>query len=214
MPLKLHFEDRDSTEWAIWETTEPEGFFMQDMPLFPEEKEEIDGLNERKRYEWLASRHLLHHMSGRDMRGACLKDEFGKPYLKDSSHHISLSHSRDMVAVMASPSSCGIDIQYRVDKIYRIADKFINEPEKAMISKLSDPITSLHIIWGAKESLYKAYGRKKLDFRTNMHIQPFDPHQTAGHTTGVISTEHFRAQYDIHFRILTDLVLVYAIQHD
>lgn len=212
MPLRIHWEEDTGTQWAVWETTEPESFFMENMNLYPGETEEIRSLNDHKRFEWLASRHLLHLMSGRDIRGACLKDEFGKPYLEGSSYHISISHSRDMVAVMASPHNCGVDIQYKVEKIYRIADKFVSADEKASSVPEKDPVTALHVLWGAKEALYKAYGKKKLEFKTQILVDPFDATQLFGQTRGKVLTDDFSGEYDIHFRILNDLVLVYAIE--
>src|SRR5690606_19492789 len=88
MPLKLHYQDQDTNEYAIWQATEPAMYFRNQLQLHPAETEQLQSLNDRKQYEWLASRHLLHILSGRDIRGACLKDEFGKPYLQDSTHHI------------------------------------------------------------------------------------------------------------------------------
>ena len=211
MPLKTHWEDETGTEWAVWQTTESEEFFTSALILHEKEDKELEGLNDRKRYEWLSSRHLLHLMSGRKVRGACLKDEYGKPYLLDSDYHISLSHSRDMVAAIASPKVCGIDIQYKVDKIYRIKDRFVSDREKATCFSDLDENTVLHVLWGAKESMYKGYGKKRLDFRSHMHVEPFDIVAGYGQTTGKVMTPETEQYYDIRFRILQNLVIVYAI---
>ena len=210
MPLKIHWEEQEGTQWALWQATEPLSFFREKVILFPEEEAEIKDLNDRKAFEWFSSRHLLHLISGRIDRGACLKDPFGKPYLQDSDHYISISHSRDMVAVMASPKACGIDIQYKVEKIYRIAGKFCSPREKEFCDRYSDPMIALHILWGAKESLYKAYGKRMLDFRTQIQIDPWATDQQFGQTTGTVILEDAALKYDINFRILADLILVYA----
>lgn len=210
MPLKIHWEEQEGTQWALWQATESISFFREKVRLFPEEEVEIKGLNERKAFEWFSSRHLLHLLSGRIDRGACLKDPFGKPYLQDSDHYISISHSRDMVAVMASPGACGIDIQYKVEKIYRIAGKFCSPREKAFCDQYADPLIAFHILWGAKEALYKAYGKKMLDFRSQIQIDPWSTDQLFGQTTGTVILEGATLKYDINFRILDDLILVYA----
>lgn len=206
-----HWEDGSGTEWAVWQTTETEEFFRSALTLHEEEMREIDVLNDRKKYEWLSSRYLLHMLSGREIRGACLKDEYGKPYLTNSDYFISLSHSRDMVAAIASPQVCGIDIQYKVDKIYRIKDRFVSDREKETCFNGQDENTVLHVLWGAKESMYKGYGKKGLDFRSQMQVEAFDITNGYGKTTGKVTTGETEQYYDLRFRILQDLVIVYAI---
>lgn len=213
MPLKLHYQDQDTNEYAIWQATEPAMYFRNQLQLHPAETEQLQSLNDHKQYEWLASRHLLHILSGRDIRGACLKDEFGKPYLQDSTHHISISHSRDMVAVIASPQACGIDIQYRVEKITRIALRFANDTEIQQTQYHSDPVIGLHILWGAKEALYKAYGRKKLDFKTQIKIDLPKDYAHNIQTSGSVIIDNTKLNFDVFYRILGELVLVYAIQN-
>ena len=96
---------------------------MEKLELFPKELELIETIKGHRKLEWLASRWLLHLMSGRQIRGACLKDEFGKPYLVNSFYDISISHSRELVSVLAAPQAVGIDIQKIVGKIDSIAHK-------------------------------------------------------------------------------------------
>jgi len=122
MPLLLHQDIAERGEIGLWEINEDLDFFQDHMQLYPAEEKEIESLSDRKKIEWLASRFLLHIMSGRSIRGACLKDEYGKPYLSGSRFHISMSHSRNMAAVIASPTRLGIDIQNHVEKIARIQD--------------------------------------------------------------------------------------------
>ena len=100
---------------------------------------------------------------------ACLKDGYGKPHLSNSPFSISFSHSDDLVAVAMSRHLVGIDIQHEVEKITRIKHKFVNEDETPQEGQ--SEIDHLHKVWGAKESAFKAYGRKQVDFLKNMHFQ-------------------------------------------
>lgn len=165
----------------------------------------------KRRIEWLAGRKLLHEMSGRETRGVCLKDEFGKPYLEDSDYHISISHSHELVAVAAAPVSVGVDIQYLVEKIGRIAHKFVREEEAATIL----PETRLehqHVIWGAKECLYKAYGRKQLDFLVHLQIEPFVYRPEGGLTTGWVIKEDYKAYFQVYYELHGDYMFVYTVE--
>ena len=69
-----------------------------------------------------------------------------------------------MVAVITHPSlPCGLDIEQRNAKIGRIARKFVNAEEEAFCS--ATDLDRLHIIWGAKEAMFKWYGLGGVDFR-------------------------------------------------
>ena len=98
------------------------------------------------------------------------KDEFGKPFIPDSDYHISISHSHEMAAVLASPISCGVDIQYPVEKIRRLVPKFCSSEELKETTR-PDGLQTMHVIWGAKECIYKAYGRKAIDYRKHIAIE-------------------------------------------
>ena len=169
MPLFLKLNTEQEGVAGIWQTEEDDSYFLDRLQLYPEELEELKTLRSRKKTEWLSSRYLLHLLSERHIRGACLKDAYGKPYLQDSDYHISISHSGKFTAVIASPHIVGIDIQIIVAKIERIANKFVTDTEFNSVHNQYH-IESLHAIWGAKEAMYKAYGKKALDFKKHLKV--------------------------------------------
>ena len=193
MPLHSHKEIASGGEIGIWQIQEEESFFLEQLQLSQVEEEQIQRIKGRRKLEWLAGRYLLHKMSGRSIRGICLKDEYGKPYLENSPYHISISHSHDMAAVIAAPQRVGIDIQFIVEKIDRIAHKFMR-PEELESLKASTRLEQLHIYWGAKESLYKAYGRRLLDFREHIAITPFSFKPAGATIKGRIRKRSIRGQ--------------------
>lgn len=211
MPLYIHRKIEPAGELGIWLITEPEGYFLAELDLFPLEKELLRELKGHRKLEWLAGRWLLHYMSGRADRGALWKDKYGKPHLENSPFLVSLSHSREMAAVAASPDAVGVDIQKIVTKIDRIAHKFMREEEKASL-EIATNIAHLHVYWGAKEALYKAYGRKELDFRQHIHIQPFSFDLENGTCTGKIIKGDFAANYQIWYEQIGEFILVYCIE--
>lgn len=102
------------------------------------------------------------------------KDEFGKPHLYDIDDEISWSHGGDYAAIIASKNGpTGIDIEKISDRILKIQDKFCNETDLQCLlpGKIAE---SLLIIWTAKESMFKLYGRKEVDFKKHMTVLPFD----------------------------------------
>jgi phosphopantetheinyl transferase len=211
MSLILHRQLPPKGELGIWTIEEPESFFLEKIELFPEEKRQIQAMKGRRRLEWLAARYLLHYMSGREVRGACLIDEFGKPHLEKSSFQISLSHSHERVAVLAAPGAVGIDIQVLVEKIGRIAYKFMREEELESL-QMETKLEHLHVYWGAKEALYKAYGRRELDFREHLLIEPFAYDPAGGKTSGTIRKEDFTQAFEVHYERLDDYMLTWVLE--
>jgi phosphopantetheinyl transferase len=211
MPLLQKFEIDGDGFLGVWKITEHDDYFLDRLHLFPEENEELAVLSSRKRTEWLASRYLLHELSGQLDRTPCLKDEYGKPYLLDSEFYISMSHSDDRVAVMASKRSCGIDIQILVEKISRIAGKFCSMQEMAFIEE-DRTIEYLHFIWGAKECMYKSYGKRNINLKGDMEVFPFliDKEHIIL-TDGRLSLPDYNHNYTIHGKFQDGFALVYAI---
>ncbi len=210
MPLIFHRYLRPAGEIGLWKIEESEAFFLNKLDLFPEEIALLDSIKGHRKLEWLSSRWLLHLMSGREKRSACLKDEFGKPYLEQSFFEISISHSRELATVMAAPHSVGIDIQRLVGKIDSIAHKFLRPEEEISLSK-TNYLEHLHVYWGAKEALYKAYGRKQLDFKQHISIQPFDFNLRNGKCLGSIQKGDYNEQFELRYEQIGDYILVYAI---
>ena len=211
MPKFYHKYLPDEGELGLWRIEEKDTFFLDRLDLYPVERLQLSEIKGRLRLEWLASRWLLHTMSGRKIRGACLKDEFGKPHLTGSDFEISISHSWDVVAVMAAPYAIGIDIQKEVQKIERIAHKFMRKVELESLLA-STRIPHLHIYWGAKEALYKAYGRKELGFIEHIHISPFPYDLAEGKTTGAIHKGSYHAYFDVFYEKVGEYFMVYALE--
>lgn len=209
MPLFLHQKLDIEGELGIWTVTESEDWFRERLTLGTTEQTQLDTIKGRKRLDWLAVRYLVHQMSGRKKRGIFLKDEFGKPHLENSSYQISISHSGSMAAAIAAPISVGIDIQNLVGKIERIAHKYMRDEEMLSLRDLTR-LQHLHVYWGAKEALYKAYGRKKLDFRQHILIDPFSFDEKGGIFTGIVQKEAFNATYELRYQLVEDYILVYG----
>ena len=212
MPLFRHQYLSPEGELGIWKIEEEETFFLNRMQLTDEEGLELKKiLGKGRRLEWLAGRWLLHTMSGREVRGSCYKDEFGKPHLEGSFFEISISHSNKMAAVMAAPRSIGVDIQKVVSKIERIAHKFMREEESGSLVETTR-LAHLHVYWGAKEALYKAYGRKELDFKQHLIVSPFEFREEGGNFVATINKGDFNQNFTLEYEYFNEFVLVYGME--
>jgi 4'-phosphopantetheinyl transferase len=134
------------------------------------EKEFLTIKSEKRKREFLAVRIAMNILTGKNV--IIYYNENQKPFLSDHSYHISISHSRDFVAVIAHPAHVvGIDIEGRNTKVSKVYQRFLNEDEQTFFCRESDS-SLLEIAWSAKETLYKIIGKEVHDFARHLHIYP------------------------------------------
>ena len=214
MPLTSYEINEDDLQLGIWQISEPESYFLEAMGLSIEENLELNRMQGQRRLHWLASRIIFKSFDVGDDRYKIIKDNYGKPYLINTIGHISISHSHDHAAAIFSKSRpVGIDIQKMVDKIERIAPKFMSEHEMNELDS-ANKLEALHIYWSAKESLYKAYGRKKVDFRNHIRINSFEFVKEGSTISGYLNKPDYAARYNIHYKKYKDYILVHAFELD
>ncbi len=150
-------------------------------------------------------------MSGRAERAELVKDDDGKPHLEDSLFFVSISHTVGFSAAIAHPRPCGIDVQRMVPRIRGMAHRFVG-PEEA--TQLQEPyaLTQLHLIWAAKEAMYKAYGRRQLDFRQQLLVDLADYTVGQGTARGSILLDDRFLAFHLEYREYAGYVLVAAVE--
>ena len=118
----------------------------------------------------------------------CIMMRLEKPHLKDK-NYLSITHSFTFTAIIISEKkTCrNRHVEKQRDKIVKIAHKFTPIEEYNTIANHEALVSKLTIVWGAKESLYKIYGKKKLQFIHHIDIEDFSFIDTK--TTGVIKYE-------------------------
>lgn len=184
MPLIFAKTVAPGASLGLWQIAEDEPFFREKMPLAPDEEADLAPLKGIRRLEWLACRWLLHLLTGHDLRLPLAKDAFSKPFFPENERlACSLSHSKGAVAALLvdaempsaahrPPSAVGCDLQKIVPQMAAIAPKFMRPEEWAFVESRPEAEHAdwLHFFWTAKECLYKAWGRKSLDFRTHIRV--------------------------------------------
>ena len=111
----------------------------------------------------------------------------------------------------------GIDIQYLTPKLEIVAPRVMNENKLKNLDP-NNRLEHLHVYWGAKEALYKAYGEKGLDFRKQIIIKPFhlliedDASHSTKITEGSVLADNRTHRFDIFYKKIKNYILVYAIE--
>lgn len=106
----------------------------------------------------------------------------------------------------------GIDIEAQRPQIRKLSVKFVSETEQLRWGNgLTDE--ALHLIWGAKEVLYKLYSKGGLDFKTDLSIVP-----PQGDTIRTVKA-HFhnsseRFDVDVHFEPIAGFMMSWAIRNE
>ncbi len=163
-------------------------------------------LTAKRDIETQGKNYLINYLLGRE--ATIGYDEKGKPFLTNESKHISISHSHDKLAIIVNEKEAtGIDIELIRDKVLKIKHKFLSQSE---LADSNDNIEKLLIYWAAKETLYKIYGLKEVDFIEHLFVKPFTKHNL-GTIIGEIKLPNFTESFDLNYQILEDYVLVYAL---
>jgi len=122
--------------------------------------------NDQRKKEWLTTR-ILYYQSAEN-QSVIRYFENKKPYIADNSYFISISHSREWIALIVSKIyKVGIDIEYVSERIFKIQHKFLNHKELQEFGH--HKLLSL-LAWSAKETIYKILGNETVDFKNNISI--------------------------------------------
>jgi 4'-phosphopantetheinyl transferase len=188
---------------GVWKITEQKEELLNQLFKIGFDKSTIyQPKNEQRLKQWLATRLLLSVFL---KNSTIIYDELGKPYL-DNDWKISISHSNEFVAIILNNNdNCGIDIEKISNKVARIKHKFLTHLD------LKTVITNKHLTlyWGAKEALYKYYGKKEVLFKENLFIEDFSENSKS--FSGRIDMPEFKKTLPMKYEIIEDYILTYTL---
>ena len=175
MPIAKIEKINSNSFWCLWEITESVVQLERKVALSEDGKKELERISHPiKQRERIASRGCVQELVrkiGKEYHGIT-KDDHDKPHLIDHNYHISISHSYPYaVAILHKLLPVGIDIEKPVEKLGRIAHRFLNEKE---FYECDGDIRKLCIYWAGKEAIYKLNGKLGLNFKQDIRIPNFD----------------------------------------
>jgi 4'-phosphopantetheinyl transferase len=182
---------------GVWKIEEDLNNLLDLVILAQEEKKKYKGFRSTSRkLEFLSVRALLAELLGKEARIVYNKNN--KPFLKDGSHFISISHSQKLTAILLSTNEkVGIDLEYMSSNIAAFSFKYMNRKEKVT----KDPERRkyhLYVHWCAKEALYKICDKEGISIRNNITIQPFELKE-AGEIKGKVHSEKIKESFDLFY---------------
>lgn len=203
----------DDVEILIWKSEESIDetllFFapgVQDV-----HKERMESIKyEKRKKEYLCARLLIDIIAGAGQRVEYL--ESGRPYLLDSNKEISISHTKDYIAVIANDDNrVAIDIEVFGKTVERVKHKFCTKDELAFLSDDADVRSvQLHLIWSAKETAFKLLDEKRIYFDEHLCVLPFALDKEGEMHCNVIKDNTVR-DIKMEYKLFDDFVMVWAI---
>jgi len=211
MPLYKTINPNSTTRILVWVITESLEELLRQVVLKEKTMLRLNKMkSEMHQRAFLSVRMLLKEAGYTDYE--LHYDEFGKPYFLDGKH-VSITHSHHYSAIIISDETVGIDIEMQREKILRIADKFVNEPELNRLKSfnLLDYIKKLTVKWGAKEAIFKIRNEKGISFKDHIQVNPFEIEDKK--TAAILEIENIKQQFSIYFEEFENFTLVYAFEN-
>ena len=192
--------------WSISETYDALVLFLNN-PSFLKDIQNLALKSELRIKQKLAAGILLQHLLNENIE--LIYDELGKPHLKNHDGHISISNTKELVAVIYHPTNTvGIDIEIPSERILKIAPKFVNEQEqKWMHQSGATAFFNCFIIWCVKESVFKLIGGGGIDFKE--HIIVHEPNDNFGDVQFL--KQHRETTYNYQLITLDNLLVSFIV---
>lgn len=171
--MPIHFQKKysESLFVVVWEIKESLDYLLSICKLTETESLEIENISpEHVKIQFLI-KHLISQIicKNADLQNPIIgKDTHGKPFLENHKAHISISHTPDFLAIgLDLERPIGIDLERPREQLIRIMPR-ISRPEE--LHYINGDLKKATIQWSIKEALYKLYGKRKVDFKTNLLI--------------------------------------------
>lgn len=167
MPIVLNKHTDENAHILIWKDEEIIDFYLRNTKLGENDLKLLEKFtSERRKKDLLISRHLLQMIIP---TAEIVYKETGKPFLKNDKAQISISHSKDIVALIVHPTqTVGIDIEYISPRVERVKERFLSKTELTQ----ANTTETLTLYWSAKETLFKTDEKQGLDFIKDIALIP------------------------------------------
>jgi 4'-phosphopantetheinyl transferase len=198
----------ETTILGVWKIEEDIKTLLEMVALDNDDKKKYKAFaSTSRRLEFLSVRALLAELIGNDAHIVYNKNN--KPFLKDGSRFISITHSHKLTAIVCSVDErVGIDLEYMSSNIGAFAFKFLNRKEK-ITKNPEQKKYHLYIHWCAKESLYKICDKEGISIRNNITVEPFEVKES-GEITGKVHTKKINESFDLFYSRYDNYAIVWT----
>ena len=206
--------ERSCSEYFIlvWQSTEPMEELLEMASLNDDDRKKFDSfISLSRKREWLTVRKMIKLLLPGNVSNSITYEENGRPRLEG--FNISISHSHEWIAVMVSENhKIGIDIEIIGPRIENLAKKFLSANED--LSAISTHrIEKLHVMWGAKEVLFKIHAIGNVIFKKDLFVYTFN-YSGSGNVKASILKKGYERDYTIHYLKTGDYMLTWSMENE
>ena len=151
---------------------------------------------EKRKKDFLVSRLLLNELEPNQQ---ITYNSNGAPEISNGKH-ISISHSKNLVAIIISDKKVGLDIEQISEKALRLAAKFISAKNQSNLTK-----EKATLIWCCKEAIFKWHQKGGVDFIKDIIIPEFTPKGK-----GTITIQFKNNELNLNYQKKNNQYLVYV----
>lgn len=176
---------------------------LDEQALIGAEREQYDSLtNQQRKKTFLGVRMLRKALK---INAPIIYLPSGKPALYNTSDHISISHTKEIVAFATSEQPIGIDIEEKSRNCTRVINKFVSAHDKILYQAQHGnwPLE----LWCAKEAVYKLYDLPGLSFKDEINIAQRNCEGKKILLKGTISRLHPSKNFEVQL-LQTDQLLI------
>jgi phosphopantetheinyl transferase len=177
---------------AIWNTQETLDELLKLSKPFDLTKRKA----EKRKKEFLSSRLLLEQLNP---NAIITYNDFGAPEL-DNGKYISISHSKEMVAIIISEQQVGMDVEQISEKVLHLSSKFVSEKNLKNLSK-----EKATLIWCCKEAVFKWHQTGGVDCIKDIIIPEFSAKEK-----GEIAIQFKNKELNLNYQKINNHYLVYV----
>lgn len=206
MPLFFNKILSEEIQFMVWNLTETFEELVELVNPDENDREVMESIShDSKKKEYLAGKNAISYMCFLEKIpfDGIEKDEHGKPFLRNSSCEISITHTLDYIGVVLSKAGAvGVDIEKPRNQIFKVISRLCS---KAELDWVAEDIDKATILWSAKEALYKLYGKRKVDFKENLTLI-----QKPEGLIGKIKMPDYKAEHKVFIQKVAEYWLVIA----
>ena len=191
MPILIKIE-KNNILTLVWEVNET----LERLTQLANELNTNKYKTDKRKKEFLASRLLINEINPKTTLSY---NKYGAPVL-DNEKHISISHSKNLVAITTSNEKVGMDIEEISEKALRISSKFVSEKN---LNNLTQEKATL--IWCCKEAIFKWHQKGGVDFIKDILIPEFSAKEK-----GKITAYFKKQKLILNYQKINNHYLVYV----
>lgn len=175
--------------------------------IYPEEIELLNARsNPKRKKEFLGVRHLRNQLK---INSPILYHSSGRPYFSTNELALSISHTKDFIALANAGFPIGIDIEQKDRDAARIINKFAREDEKVLCT--DNPKEWYLQLWCAKEAIYKLVGIENLSFKNEIRVHTRQKEEGTTFLSAIVQQGTQNHHIDVQIRETSDLQMAVAL---